>query len=91
MKKMLINLVVNLSSNPLTSYQRSVLAMGMSYCTTPGEPDKGELREDLNRFHRDLRRKAFGGNKNKNQSIPTESNSSDDALNEVVYDCGLAL
>ena len=64
--------------------------MGLSYCPTPGEPDKDELREDLNRFHRDLRRKAFGGNKNIKQSIPTESISSDDELDEVVYDSGLA-
>ena len=46
-------LVVNFSSYPLTADQRSVLAMGLSHCPTPGEPDKGELREDLNRFHRD--------------------------------------
>ena len=59
--------VVNLSSIPLTSGQRSVLSKGLLFCPTPGEPDKGTLREDMDRFHRDLRREAFSKNIRKPQ------------------------
>ena len=55
-------LVVNLSSLNLSQPQLSLLSRGLSFCPTPGEPDLGVLKEDLDRFHMGLRRKAFFAN-----------------------------
>ena len=41
-------LVVNLSDYQLTKPDRDLLARGPKFCPTPGEPDFGELRSDLN-------------------------------------------
>ena len=49
------NTVVNLSTRDLTPTERSVLAKGLNYCPTPGEPVLGEKYEDLERFHNNLR------------------------------------
>ena len=71
--------VVNLSSIPLTSDQRSVLSKGLSFCPTPGEPDKGTLREDMDRFHRDLRREAFSKNIKKPPKVEDNYNSENES------------
>ena len=52
-------LVVNLSAHTLTVDEISVLNRGMKFFPTPGEPNFGELREDLNNFHTRLRRQLF--------------------------------
>ena len=49
------NTVVNLSTRDLTPAEVSVLAKGLNYCPTPGEPVLGEKYEDLERFHNNLR------------------------------------
>ena len=36
-----------------------MLARGPKFCPTPGEPDFGELRSDLNSFHLRIKRKLF--------------------------------
>ena len=54
------NLVVNLSDYTLT--QTEILAKGMKFCHTPGEPNFGELREDLNKFNMRIWRKLFFDN-----------------------------
>jgi len=51
--------VVNLSDHPLTQAQLSVLSKGLQFCPTPGEPDLGTLRDDLDHYHTQLRRRAF--------------------------------
>ena len=58
-------LVVNLSSYKLSHAERSLLSKGLNFCPTPGEPELGDIKRDLDIFHRDLRRKAFNlkGNK----------------------------
>ena len=56
------NLVVNLSDYTLTQTEKIILAKGMKFCPTPGEPNFGELREDLNKFHMRIRRKLFFDN-----------------------------
>ena len=51
--------VVNLSSYTLNEDEISVLKRGLKFCPTPGEPNFGDLREDLNKFHMRLRRQLF--------------------------------
>ena len=51
--------VVNLSSFQLTPAMLSLLSKGLNFCPTPGEPDVHSLREDLDKFHVNLRRTQF--------------------------------
>ena len=74
-------LVVNLSSHPLTEPQLSVLSKGLNFCPTPGEPDLGVTKEDMDRFHRDLRRKAFGLSK---RPLPNNEEIIDDSDTESI-------
>ena len=76
-------LFVNLSSVPLSEEQRSVLSKGLSFCPTPGEPDKGVLREDLDRFHRDLRRKAFSATTQSKSKVINRDSDSDSSESEL--------
>ncbi len=46
--------VINLSSFQLSDHHISLLSKGLSFCPTPGEPDLGELRRDLDEFHRNV-------------------------------------
>ena len=55
-------LVVNLSDYTLTHHEEVILAKGMKFCPTPGEPNFGELREDLNKFYMKIRCKLFFDN-----------------------------
>ena len=43
--------IVNLSDFNLQDYHVSLLSKGLTFCPTPGEPDMGEMRKDLDRFH----------------------------------------
>ena len=47
--------IVNLSRRTLSADEESLLSKGLKFCPTPGSPNFGELRSDLNRFHRSLR------------------------------------
>ena len=51
--------VVNLSKYHLSDSELSLLERGLNFCPTPGEPDMGQLRRDLDSFHRKLRLKSF--------------------------------
>lgn len=51
--------VVNLSSRYLNADELSILSKGMKFCPTPGHPDPGELRDDLDKLHKRLRQVAF--------------------------------
>ena len=55
-------LVVNISDHTLSQEEHSVLAKGMKFCPTPGEPNFGSLREDLNQFHLRIKRHLFFSN-----------------------------
>ena len=50
-----IDNVVNLSDRPLTDTENKILNKGLNFCPTPGEPNMGDVRRDLDRFHRSLR------------------------------------
>ena len=47
--------VINLSDRQLTTIEKNILNKGLNFCPTPGEPDMGEIRRDLDRYHRSLR------------------------------------
>ena len=51
--------VVNISDVPLTPAQQSLLSKGLNFCPTPGEPNFGEIRNDLDNFHAKIRRKVY--------------------------------
>jgi hypothetical protein len=48
-----------LSNHVLTDAQLSILEKGLKFCPTPGEPHMGNLRRDLDSFHRQLRLNVF--------------------------------
>ena len=51
--------VINLSSFQLTPPMIELLSKGLNFCPTPGEPERFQLRQDLDKFHVSLRRKVF--------------------------------
>lgn len=51
--------VVNLSNRVLNSHELAVLQKGLSFCPTPGEPKMGDLVNDLDYFHDNLRWEYF--------------------------------
>ena len=51
--------VINLSSFQLTPAMIALLSKGLNFCPTPGQPERYELRRDLDKFHVSLRRKHF--------------------------------
>ena len=68
-------LVVNLSDTYLTKEQTSVLAKGLNFCPTPGSLNPGELRSDLDCFHRKLRLTSYFYDEEEELDLsPTEGN-----------------
>ena len=57
--KMYDNLVVNLSDHPLTTDQHCLLEKGLNFCPTPREPNLGDIRKDLDKFHLSLKRQTY--------------------------------
>ena len=51
--------VINLSDYTLSRDELSLLERGLNFCPTPGEPHAGDLRRDLDNFHRRLKIKTF--------------------------------
>ena len=49
------NIVVNLSNKVLSPSDKTVLSKGLTFCPTEGEPDFGQLWDDLKIFFRRLR------------------------------------
>jgi hypothetical protein len=64
--------VVNLSNVVLTKDQVSVLCKGLKFCPTPGLPDPGVQREDLDKLHRRLRQIAYYYNPVDSLSQPSQ-------------------
>ena len=55
MEKHTVNNVVNLSKHILSVDELNLLAKGMNFCPTPLDSEPGELKTDLDQFHRRLR------------------------------------
>jgi len=55
MEKYTINNVVNLSKYILSVDELNLLSKGMNFCPTPLDLEPGELKTDLDQFHRRLR------------------------------------
>ena len=58
MEKYTDNNVVNLSNHILTVEESHLLSKGMNFCPTPIDLSPGDLKTDLDYFHRSLRLKA---------------------------------
>ena len=71
--------VINLSDYSLNCDELSLLERGLNFCPTPGEPHMGDLRRDLDNFHRRLKIKAFfdPANARLNPAAPVLSPASD--------------
>ena len=48
------NTVINISDSTLTPHQVSALEKGLTFCPTPGNPDKSKIWNDFKDFHRRL-------------------------------------
>ena len=74
------NSVLNLSNTHICNVALKVLEKGLNFCPTPGEPHLGDLKRDLENFHRRLRLRNFFDNtsirNNRNQSNITNNISS---------------
>ena len=57
--------VINLSNVQLSVYQLNSLKKGLTYCPTPGAPDKSQIWEDFKEFHRRLELMQFFSPKDK--------------------------
>ena len=74
--------VVNLSDYHLSNSELTLLEKGLNFCPTPGEPDMGQLRRDLDIFHRNLRIKNFFTPKGDNLTVNlTKTGSSQNTHN----------
>ncbi len=51
--------VVNHSSFILNEHHVSLLARGLKFCPTPSQPNTGDLKDDLDKLHRQMRWTAF--------------------------------
>ena len=49
--------VINISDHVLSGPQLEILNRGLKFCPTPGEARMGDLRRDLDKYHRSLRLK----------------------------------
>ena len=49
--------VINISDHVLSGPQLEILNRGLKFCPTPGEAHMGDIRRDLDRYHRSLRLK----------------------------------
>ena len=54
--------VINLSTYKLNEHHITLLSRGLKFCPTPGPPNPGEMRQDMDRVHRRLRQVAFFDN-----------------------------
>ncbi len=64
------NLVLNMSDLQLPDNQISIISRGLSFCTTPGEPDMGQVFLDLERLFKKMRLTLFWAD---NQSLNTSA------------------
>ena len=51
--------VINLSKVALTEHQVTALEKGLTFCPTPGAPDKSQIWDDFKEFHRRLELMQF--------------------------------
>ena len=51
--------ILNLSDKILSEPEKNLLLKGLKFCPTPGNPNIGELREDMDKLHKRLRQIAF--------------------------------
>ncbi len=51
--------VANYSTYKLDQHHLAILSKGLKFCPSPGKPNLGDLREDLDRLHTRLRQIAF--------------------------------
>ena len=51
--------VINLSKVTLTEHQVTALEKGLTFCPTPGAPDKFQIWDDFKEFHRRLKLMQF--------------------------------
>ncbi len=51
--------VINYSTMKLSDNHISLLSKGLKFCPTPGHPNTGDLREDMDKLHTRMRWIAF--------------------------------
>ena len=61
--------VINLSNTDLTEHQIKALEKGLTFCPTPGPPDKSQIWLDFKEFHRRLELMEFFGREGKDNDL----------------------
>ena len=81
--------MVNLSNIELTEDQVKVLSKGLKFCPTPGPPDPGEQRGDLDKLHRRLRQIAFYEDSENNLSQLSQNVASPQVDSDNLHELGV--
>ena len=61
--------VINLSNTDVTEHQIKALEKGLTFCPTPGPPDKSQIWLDFKEFHRRLELMEFFGREGKDNDL----------------------
>ena len=61
--------VINLSNAQLSEHQVRALEKGLTFCPTPGNPDKSRIWDDFKEFHRRLELMQFFSNTKHNSEL----------------------
>ncbi len=78
--------VINFSHLTLNEHHISLLSKGLKFCPTPGHPNTGELREDLEKLHKNMRWAAFFDNSDSDPIAPLVGPSHVDAPDTLISD-----
>ncbi len=78
--------VINYSTFTLNEHHISLLSKGLKFCPTPGEPNTGELKEDLDKLHKQMRWTAFFENPEDSPSDPPDPTSLFESSNAYSFE-----
>ena len=76
--------VINLSNTPLNQHQIKALKKGLTFCPTPGPPNKSQIRLDFKEFHRKLELMEFFNREKSETPDPLNNQSIIDFMNQNV-------
>ena len=78
------HMVINLSNTPLNQHQIKALEKGLTFCPTPGPPDKSQIWLDFKEFHRRLELMKFFNREKSETPDPLNNQSIIDFMNQNV-------
>ena len=74
--------MINLSNTPLDHIRVKALEKGLTFCPTPGTPDKSQIWQDFKEFHRRLELVEFFNRDKKDTNDPINDQSIINFMNQ---------